>query len=54
MDTIGILGAGAMGSGIAQVAAAAGHNVVLCDNLTICTFQSRQKHPGIAQNFDGA
>lgn len=34
MDTIGILGAGAMGSGIAQVAAAAGHQVVLCDNLT--------------------
>ncbi len=35
MDTIGILGAGAMGSGIAQVAASAGHNVVICDNLTI-------------------
>jgi len=35
MDSIGILGAGAMGSGIAQVAAAAGHNVVVCDNLTI-------------------
>jgi 3-hydroxybutyryl-CoA dehydrogenase len=35
MDTIGILGAGAMGSGIAQVAAAAGHNVVICDNLII-------------------
>jgi 3-hydroxybutyryl-CoA dehydrogenase len=35
MDTIGILGAGAMGSGIAHVAAAAGHNVILCDNLTI-------------------
>lgn len=35
MDTIGILGAGAMGSGIAQVAAAAGHQVVMCDNLTI-------------------
>jgi 3-hydroxybutyryl-CoA dehydrogenase len=34
MDTIGILGAGAMGSGIAQVAAAAGHNVVVCDHLT--------------------
>lgn len=32
MDTIGILGAGAMGSGIAQVAAAAGHKVVVCDN----------------------
>ncbi|MCC6413358.1 MAG: 3-hydroxybutyryl-CoA dehydrogenase [Saprospiraceae bacterium] len=35
MNTSGILGAGAMGSGIAQVAAAAGHNVVICDNLTI-------------------
>ena len=35
MDSIGILGAGAMGSGIAQVAAAAGHDVVVCDNLTI-------------------
>ncbi|MBL7826190.1 MAG: NAD(P)-binding domain-containing protein [Saprospiraceae bacterium] len=35
MDTIGILGAGAMGRGIAQVAASAGHNVVICDNLTI-------------------
>lgn len=34
MDTIGILGAGAMGSGIAQVAASAGHNVVVCDHLT--------------------
>lgn len=33
MDTIGILGAGAMGSGIAQVAAA--YEVVICDNLTI-------------------
>jgi 3-hydroxybutyryl-CoA dehydrogenase len=33
MDTIGILGAGAMGSGIAQVAAAAGHQVVMCDHL---------------------
>ncbi len=31
MDTIGILGAGAMGSGIAQVASTAGHNVVLFD-----------------------
>lgn len=32
MKTIGILGAGAMGTGIAQVAAAAGHNVIICDN----------------------
>jgi 3-hydroxybutyryl-CoA dehydrogenase len=35
MDTIGILGAGAMGSGIAQVAASAGHKVVICDNHTL-------------------
>ncbi len=34
MDTIGILGAGSMGCGIAQVAAAAGHNVIICDHLT--------------------
>ncbi|MBK6930637.1 MAG: 3-hydroxybutyryl-CoA dehydrogenase [Saprospirales bacterium] len=34
MEVIGILGAGAMGSGIAQVAAACGHDVVVCDNLT--------------------
>lgn len=40
MDTIGILGAGAMGSGIAQVAAAAGHNVIVCDNLTIALSKS--------------
>src|SRR5689334_2990428 len=29
--TIGVIGAGAMGSGIAQVAASAGHRVVLAD-----------------------
>ncbi|MBU6340521.1 MAG: NAD(P)-binding domain-containing protein [Bacteroidetes bacterium] len=40
MDTIGILGAGAMGSGIAQVAAAAGHDVVVCDNLTLALTKS--------------
>ena len=33
MEKIGILGAGAMGSGIAQVAAAQGHEVVLCDKF---------------------
>jgi 3-hydroxybutyryl-CoA dehydrogenase len=33
MEIIGVLGAGAMGSGIAQVAAAHGHKVVVCDNL---------------------
>ena len=30
--TIGIIGSGAMGAGIAQVAAAAGHQVVVYDN----------------------
>ena len=35
MEKIGILGAGAMGSGIAQVAASAGHDVIICDNLTL-------------------
>jgi|GEM_PF-3612661 len=32
--TVGILGGGAMGSGIAQVAAMAGHKVTLVDFLT--------------------
>ncbi len=32
--TIGVVGSGAMGSGIAQVAATAGHRVVLYDNTT--------------------
>lgn len=37
--TIGVVGAGTMGAGIAQVAAAAGHPVLLCDVL-----------PGVAEN----
>ena len=32
MKKIGVIGAGAMGSGIAQVAASNGHSVVLSDN----------------------
>ena len=40
MEKIGILGAGSMGSGIAQVAAAAGHEVVICDNLTLALSKS--------------
>jgi 3-hydroxybutyryl-CoA dehydrogenase len=43
MDTIGILGAGAMGSGIAQVAASAGHQVVVCDNLTIALSKASKR-----------
>jgi 3-hydroxybutyryl-CoA dehydrogenase len=34
MEIVGVLGAGAMGSGIAQVAAANGHKVIVCDNLS--------------------
>lgn len=29
---IGVLGAGSMGIGIAQIAASFGHQVILCDN----------------------
>ena len=43
METIGILGAGAMGSGIAQVAASNGHQVVVCDNLTPALTRSGKK-----------
>jgi 3-hydroxybutyryl-CoA dehydrogenase len=39
--TIGVVGAGAMGSGIAQVAAAAGHTVVLADALAGATERAR-------------
>jgi 3-hydroxybutyryl-CoA dehydrogenase len=42
MDNIGILGAGSMGRGIAQVAAAAGHPVILCDNLTMALSKSNK------------
>jgi 3-hydroxybutyryl-CoA dehydrogenase len=39
--TIGVVGAGAMGSGIAQVAAAAGHRVVLADAFAGATAKAR-------------
>ena len=32
MIKVGIIGSGSMGTGIAQVAATAGHEVLLCDN----------------------
>lgn len=43
MEIIGILGAGAMGSGIAQVAASCGHEVVICDNLTPALSKSSKR-----------
>ena len=33
MDTVGIIGAGQMGAGVAQVAAASGYAVVLADRV---------------------
>jgi 3-hydroxybutyryl-CoA dehydrogenase len=41
--SVGVLGAGAMGSGIAQVAAAAGHPVVICDNNTAACAKARKR-----------
>ncbi len=43
MQTIGIIGAGAMGSGIAQVAASAGHDVMLFDTRPEALIESRDK-----------
>ena len=40
MEKIGILGAGAMGSGIAQVAAAAGHEVIIFDANAVAMTRS--------------
>ena len=42
--TVGVLGAGTMGSGIAQVAAAAGHPVILADTFTGAVDRARQLH----------
>ena len=39
--TVGVVGAGAMGSGIAQVAAAAGHHVILGDAMKGATAKSK-------------
>lgn len=40
--TIGVIGAGAMGSGIAQIAAAAGHDVVLADSNSEALSRSKE------------
>ena len=42
--TVGVLGAGTMGAGIAQVAAAAGHPVVLADSFAGAVDRARQGH----------
>ena len=39
--TVGVVGAGAMGTGIAQVAAAAGHRVVLTDSISGATDRAK-------------
>ena len=39
--TIGVIGSGAMGSGIAQVAAVAGHQVIIYDNNASALEKSR-------------
>lgn len=51
MEVIGILGAGAMGSGIAQVAASCGHQVVVCDNLTPALKKSGKGMQASLQNL---
>lgn len=47
--TVGVLGAGAMGSGIAQVAAAAGHDVVVLDPSDAAIDKARQ---GLRKSLD--
>lgn len=44
---IGVIGAGTMGSGIAQVAATAGHNVVLADSNGETVINASKKHEAI-------
>src|SRR5262245_27645196 len=40
--TVGVIGAGAMGTGIAQVAAAAGHRVIIADSAAGATSKAQQ------------
>lgn len=51
MEIIGVLGAGSMGSGIAQVAASCGHQVVVCDNLTPALKKSGKNLQATLQNL---
>ena len=50
-ETVGVLGTGQMGAGIAQVAAAAGHDVVLAD---VSRQVAEKAKAGIAQRLTGA
>src|SRR5262249_27011206 len=50
-EAVGVLGAGQMGAGIAQVAATAGHTVVLADVNREVVEKGRA---GIARRLDGA
>ncbi len=43
-SVIGVVGAGAMGAGIAQVAAAAGHRVVIADAFAASVDRARAGH----------
>lgn len=49
--TIGIIGSGAMGAGIAQVAAVAGHNVVVYDNNTAALDKAQKSLAGTLQKL---
>lgn len=49
MRTIGVLGAGSMGSGIAQVASQCGHAVVLCDTNAV---QLEKAKSGLAKTLE--
>ncbi|HKI34132.1 MAG TPA: 3-hydroxybutyryl-CoA dehydrogenase [Gemmataceae bacterium] len=51
LETVGVLGAGQMGAGIAQVAAAAGHDVLMADVALEVVQKARA---GMAQRLAGA
>ena len=50
-SVIGVLGSGAMGSGIAQVAATSGHKVLLCDNNAAALLKSKKDLNNVLQKL---
>ena len=50
-QSIAVIGAGAMGSGIAQVAAQAGHHVILFDTNAAALERSRDQLSKVAQRL---